>query len=210
MGIKFPKLSFDLLLAAILALLLATPFLEDDNGPILAGLMALVMFSGAYATSHKRWHLIVSAALGVPWLVLTLMGALVSDGPLQIVALSLFVLFTYYTSGVILTHVVRTKDVTRSLIAAGISVYFLLALGWAVIFAIIVILNPGAIHFPEGDGFIPFSSFLYFSITTITTVGYGDVYPVSAVARILAALEGAAGFLFIGVFIARLISQFRK
>ena len=210
MSKKFPNFSFVLLLGAILVLLLATPYLEDDHNPVLAALMALVLFSGAYATSYKRWHLVVSAALGLPWLVMTIMGGLVPGHPLQIVALSFFVLFTFYTSGVILSHVVRTKEVTRNLIAAGISVYFLLAIGWAMIFAIIVVLNPEAIYFPEGFGQISFSGFLYFSIASITTVGYGDVYPVSDIARILAVLESAAGFLFIGVFIALLISQFRK
>ena len=207
---EWPIFSFDFLLGAILALLLATPFLQDDHNPLLAGLLGLVLFSSAYATSYKRWHLVVSAGLGLPWLVITIVWGLTPESPVQLAGMSLFVLFAFYTSGVILGHVVRTKDVTRSLIAAGISVYFLLAIAWAVIFAIVEVITPGSIYFPEGTDALSFSSFLYFSIATITTVGYGDVYPVSDIARILAVLEGAAGFLFIGVFIARLISQFRN
>lgn len=205
---NWPIFSFDVLLGAILVLILATPFLERQDHPILPLLLGFVLFAGAYCTSYKRWHLVISAVLGVPWLVLTILGALESKDHLAIYALTFFVLFGIYTVVVILSHVARTKTVTRTLIAAGVSVYFLMAITFAVLFGVLQLITPGAIHFPEGDA-ATFSSFLYFSIASITTVGYGEVYPVTPLARILAVMEAAIGFLFIGVFIARLISQFK-
>ena len=49
---------------------------------------------------------------------------------------------------------------------------------------------------------------VYFSYITLTTVGYGDIAPVSNVARMLAITESMSGTLFVGVLIARLVSLY--
>ena len=51
--------------------------------------------------------------------------------------------------------------------------------------------------------------FVYFSFITLLTVGYGDVRPISGIARSLAMLEGIVGVLYIGVFISRLLSIYK-
>jgi hypothetical protein len=51
--------------------------------------------------------------------------------------------------------------------------------------------------------------FVYFSFITLLTVGYGDVRPISGIARSLAMLEGIVGVLYIGVFISRLLSLYK-
>jgi len=48
---------------------------------------------------------------------------------------------------------------------------------------------------------------LYFSVTTLTTAGYGDITPLAPVARCLAALEGVIGQLFPVLLLARLVSM---
>ena len=47
---------------------------------------------------------------------------------------------------------------------------------------------------------------LYFSFITLSTVGYGDITPVSKVARMLAAMEAITGLLYVAVLIARLVA----
>ena len=51
---------------------------------------------------------------------------------------------------------------------------------------------------------------LYFSFKTLTTVGYGDIYPESIAAKIFSNLEGIVGVMFPAVFIARLVGGFNK
>ena len=48
---------------------------------------------------------------------------------------------------------------------------------------------------------------LYFSLVTVTTVGYGDIAPATSVAQICAALEAALGTLYIAVLIGRIVGQ---
>jgi hypothetical protein len=51
--------------------------------------------------------------------------------------------------------------------------------------------------------------FLYFSLTTITTLGYGDIAPVGPTVRIWATLEAATGVFFMALLVARLITLYR-
>jgi voltage-gated potassium channel Kch len=50
---------------------------------------------------------------------------------------------------------------------------------------------------------------LYFSLITLSTIGYGDIVPLSGEARVLAALEGVTGVLYIAITVALLVSRFR-
>jgi Ion channel len=51
---------------------------------------------------------------------------------------------------------------------------------------------------------------LYFSLITLSTIGYGDIVPLSGEARILAALEGVTGVLYIAITVALLVGRFRS
>ncbi len=51
---------------------------------------------------------------------------------------------------------------------------------------------------------------LYFSLVTLSTIGYGDIVPLSGEARILAALEGVTGILYIAITVALLVSRFKS
>ena len=51
---------------------------------------------------------------------------------------------------------------------------------------------------------------LYFSLITLTTVGYGDIVPLSGMARILTALEGVTGVLYIATTVALLVGRFKS
>ncbi|HBG94898.1 MAG TPA: hypothetical protein DDY14_06145 [Chromatiaceae bacterium] len=80
--------------------------------------------------------------------------------------------------------------------AAG---YFLLALAWAVLFIQIENRTPGSFGLDTaGD---PGGQLIYFSLVTVTTLGFGDIVPVSAPARILTAIAAASGTLYIAILI---------
>ena len=98
-------------------------------------------------------------------------------------------------------------------ISASACIYILMALSWASAYALIAYVDPEAFHVSEalqsqlqpqtGSGF---SKFMYFSLVTITTLGYGDITPVSAVARSLSALEAFVGPFYLAVIVARLVA----
>jgi hypothetical protein len=103
----------------------------------------------------------------------------------------------------------RQRSVTSNMIFGAIVAYLLAAVGFAYLFEVEVLerLQPGAFSgIPEGASAEALGdALLYFSLVTLTTLGYGDIVPRSGVARPLAVLEGVFGTLYLAVMIARLV-----
>ena len=89
--------------------------------------------------------------------------------------------------------------------------FFLLAIVWTEAYKVLSFFQPHGFHpsmFPApGQGEVVHLRALYYSLSTITTVGFGDILPISATAQILSGLEASAGQLFLAVLIARLVSR---
>ena len=99
------------------------------------------------------------------------------------------------------------KKVNSDTIKGGISVFFLIGIVWALFYSIIATLDPQAFS-QSGDNIDLFDSIFYFSFTTLTTLGYGDITPVSDIARTLANLEAIVGMMYPAIYIARLVSLY--
>ncbi len=95
------------------------------------------------------------------------------------------------------------RTVTGDTIRGGIAVYFLMGILWAMFYQLVLLVQPDAIALPEHVG--QFSDLIYFSFTTITTLGYGDILPRTFMARNLTILESALGQIYLTVLIARLV-----
>ena len=95
------------------------------------------------------------------------------------------------------------RKVTIDTIVGGISVFLLIGDLWFLFFETIYLLNPAA--FTSSAETINSFDLLYFSFTTLTTVGYGDIAPVSPLAKVLTNLEGICGVMYPAVLIGRLV-----
>jgi hypothetical protein len=116
-----------------------------------------------------------------------------------------------------LRAVLREKEVTGETISMSISAYLLLGLNWALLYAVIYQLQPGAFRFegspvPIGesspDVLQVLPAFVYFSLITLTTIGYGDITPVTSQARYAALAEGITGQLYLTILVARLVALY--
>jgi hypothetical protein len=101
------------------------------------------------------------------------------------------------------------RSVTETHLYTAVSIYLLLGMTWFAIYCAIDTLYPGSIVYAgtvlahrEGE-------LLYFSLVTLSTIGYGDIVPVNPEVRMLAALEGLVGVLYIAITVAVLVSAFR-
>lgn len=92
-------------------------------------------------------------------------------------------------------------------LAGAVFGYFLMAMVWAMLFMQIELFRPGSFS-GLGSGNLA-SEFTYFSLITITSLGYGDILPASAIARVLSGFEVAGGTLYIAIFIGRVVGKFR-
>ena len=148
----------------------------------------------------------IAVLIGLPQLTFALLERLFPSQPFALPSLLLLALFYTYTIVRVLSYVLRTGDVTRDRLYGAVSVYLLLGVAWASVYAFVEALQPGSFAAANPT---PRIDFIYFSFVTLTTLGYGDITPVTDRAHSLALLEAVTGVLYIAVLIARLVSLYR-
>ena len=127
-------------------------------------------------------------------------------------ALSLDTLLLSYLILLISADVFTTKEVDADTICGSISVYLLISGVFATVYSIQLLVDPASFFLPEqpvgADASLgPDRLMAYFSLITITTVGYGDITPQSELARSLANLEAIIGQVYLTVLVARLVGS---
>ncbi len=122
-------------------------------------------------------------------------------------------LFFALAVSMVLRHLFERRAVRIDDILGTLCGYLLAAMAWANLFAALSLMQPDA-FFLQGVAHPDFARwherealFLYFSLTTITTIGYGDVTPVAPLARSAAMIEGVFGQFYIAVVVAQLVGS---
>jgi hypothetical protein len=110
--------------------------------------------------------------------------------------------------GMVIVKVFENGSITIHRVIGSILAYMLIGNVWAQIFQFLYIHVPGSLQISESISLsgVPHSVFLYFSFTTLTTTGYGEIIPVMAITRTLAIIEQLIGVLYPVVLIGRLVS----
>ncbi len=171
-------------------------------------LFSLILVSGVTAIAPGRAVTIAVAAFAVLELSLDWAGRLTGSAALAISATAGGVAYFVVLASLVLRQVLAEGKVTRHRVQGAIAAYLMLGMAWAYAYALLLLADPGALRFsstePRGDSRL--ETVFYFSFITLTTLGYGDVVPVSLAARRLAMLEGLTGQLFPAILLARLVA----
>ncbi len=209
---SFGRLRFFWLLVALLLLIVLGPVAEVTGlgGVTLLILFSLLLLASAYVASERLWGLIAAVGLAVPWAVLTWFQPFAGDVANALVADGLAISLLLYTLGLLLHRIVAVKESNFDILCGAAAVYLLIGVVWGVWFRFIETLMPGSFVLTGTSEAIGWSNFIYFSLATLTTLGYGDITPVSPVARVWATLEAVAGVLYVALLISRLVSLYRR
>lgn len=130
-------------------------------------------------------------------------------------AIGWLVFFSFVTWSQLRSLLIQRK-VTGETISLSISVYLLLGMCWALLYILIFLRWPGAFSFagsPELGAQLAanpersFPIFIYFSLTTLSTIGFGDITPVTLKARYAAVAEGISGQFYLAILVARLVGM---
>lgn len=120
-------------------------------------------------------------------------------------------LFFLLTGITLLGRALEPGHVTASRLQAAVCAYLLIGLGWALAFSVLEHAQPGAFHDPSGGSphdhavLAGFPHLIYYSFTTLTTLGFGDIVPKSPLARALTTIEAVMGQLYLALLVARLV-----
>jgi len=202
----FLEARLQFLLVALVILIIVYPFIEGIL--VLNVMLTVVLFTALYAVSQHRRQRVAALLLGVPWCISLWIYQWHPDHvALAVTGSALGALFLGYVTQVLLRHVIQADRVDAEMIYGAIAGYLLLGLVWAMLYAVIETLHPGSFARTATDGDIrPWSDLLYYSFVTLTTLGYGDVLPLSTRVRSLAILEAITGVFYVAVLVARLVS----
>ena len=119
----------------------------------------------------------------------------------------------------IVKKVMVSPEVDFDVICGALCGYLLLAMMWSLIYQVLALVWDGSFVRTGGQAVVPlshvpadqdWSSFIYFSFVTITTLGYGDITPGNSPAGHMAALEAVVGQFYMVVLVARLVGQYTK
>ena len=180
---------------------------------ILYQLLYVSMFAaGIYVASDNRRHLIITASTAVIFLGFGIWYALDPIDSWKVLTTYLALIpFQATVILVLLRYIFLTKVVTSDVIYATTSVYILLGAIFVPIYGILEALWPGS--FVDGarpDLPVVWQQLVYYSYATLTTMGYGDVLPVSWWARSFASAEAVIGVLYIAVLMGRLVGLYAQ
>jgi hypothetical protein len=207
------------LLIALLLLFALYPFIDQEVAETrhVGVFFAVVLVAGAYAVSHDRRFLAVAIVLAAGMLGAQWLAYAQHMNPITTaISRGFGLLFFLLTIIAILSNVLKSKTVTSDTIYGAICAYLLIGLMWTFLFCILEVLHPGSLleaGQPIATGHVAFPQFaminslIYYSLCTLSTVGYGDILPKSGPARAFSNLEAICGQMYLTILIARLVAM---
>ncbi|MFN5514721.1 MAG: potassium channel family protein [Cyanobacteriota bacterium] len=202
------------LFGAIIFLFFATSFLELNA---FWTLVLSILLSVTTLLAIRTFPLATFTKVSLRLLLFLALGInLVQESPalpnlslgLQVLSSALYALFLGLTILFLSQRFLQVTDVNTDVIIGSVSVYLLLGIFWFILYDILLNFNPDAFKGLGAPLRQSQNSLLYFSFTTLTTLGFGDITPVHPAAMGLANLEAIAGQLYPAILIARLVSLF--
>jgi voltage-gated potassium channel len=214
----FLERRFGVLLVIVLGLIIGPPILLGFGiaGGWFDGIVSLLVLAAICWLCFERRGRVFVLLFGIPSVLFSLGGhALAGTVSLSV----LFVghlcqaSFLFGAAVLIVKAIIETRSITLDSVSGAVCGYLFLGLGWAVTCAMIETVSPGSYKIneslvqPNEQSRSMQHVLTYYSFVTLTTLGYGDVTPVSPTARTFAWIEAGSGQFYLAVIVAGLVSM---
>jgi hypothetical protein len=207
------EVNFNYLLASLIVLMVALPVLDEhtpfDHPALLEIVFGSALILGVLSlTGDMREFLagLVAAVLGLVCAAVSFFSDLALFRHLMMGAGLVFFLQAIVYSA---RQVFLAAIVDRNKIVGAVCIFLLLALLWAILYQFLEVLIPGSFNgMTSGPDQNHLDRFVYFSLVTLTTLGYGDISPKTSLAGVLATLEAVVGVFYIAILVAALVGDF--
>jgi voltage-gated potassium channel len=173
-----------------------------------------IILSGIFSLHFSKKTRNILIISGVVTIFLTWLEIFIVNDVMKLAAFLSFFCFNVFITVFMIRHVARHKNVTVTILINSINGYLFIGLLGAVLLAMVEIfqdyflhIGSGAINF-AGSTSQGFHDYLYFSFVTMTTLGYGDITPVSSLAKSVTILIAVMGQLYLTMLVAMLVGKF--
>jgi len=141
-------------------------------------------------------------------LIIILINILFFDNNQSVSQYFLKILIVSITIVELFKEIFKTKIIDSHIISSAISIYVLVGIFWYLLFMFLLMIDPDSFDIRNFNPEMVSIDMIYFSFTTLTTLGYGDITPVSYTAKMWSITEAMMGVMFLAVMISRVVSLF--
>lgn len=204
---SFLENKYNRLMIALILIIVSFPFLQaiETRFPFITMVLLIAIIPALGVVLPLRAFLPLTTVGFLAFIIEILIRYRVLNVTERILlfVLALYAVFLLLAIIILIKKIMSRKVITSDTIKGGVSIYFLIGLLWMIFYMIMTGLNP--------DAFTNLSDkrvdFFYYSITTLTTLGYGDITPKSSYAKLLSTSEAFVGQVYIAIFIAQLVGM---
>jgi Ion channel len=200
------------LFITLLAMIALGPFIETQSGGILIRYLisSAVMLAAVAAVGRSVLSFVVVLALAAPALGLRWLSLDTGLSSLFDLALRFDAAVYAATIALLLRYVFDREVLTSDRLWGAAAAYLMIGVLWSFIYSIVDRALPQSFAIRGATEPMQMIDVLYFSFSTLTTTGFGDIVPLTAAARTAATLEGIIGQLFLAILIARLVGVYPR
>lgn len=202
------------LLTCLIILILFLPGISRDGRYLLVDIiLSLIIIASVSSLEFDKKTMKRLSYFGASALLLIWINKIVNYDIIKIISFIVLVCFFIYITLNMIIHIAQRRKVTAVTILNAINSYLLMGLIGSFLFAMTEIVHhyilgysTRAIQFAAGSG-SDFHDFIYFSFVTMTTLGYGDIIPVSSLAKSITILVSISGQLYLAILVAMLVGK---
>jgi voltage-gated potassium channel len=201
---------FLVLLILLLFFLVLTPFLDKliETRILMDVFLTAIFIFIIYSIRLKRSQAVIALFLVLPLIITSWSEYFIEIRTVSLLTRIFGALFFAYAAINILRIIAKSEEVDRETIFAAIVAYLLMALMWAFLYMTLERLSPGSFSFPDKGSWGEMMRYEYLSFVTITTLGYGDITPVTDQASALVLIEAFIGQIYLVVLVAWLVGMY--
>jgi len=205
--------NFVYLIFALIMLLLSTAlaqqFFPQSIQRLVQSTTVVTLLVAVWGIDSKYFILRKAFIFPIAILSVALFSAWLDRTGFDQLFLILLLSFFIFTSIQTARQVLFTGDIDRNKILGAICLYLLLGLIWAVLYTLLQLTLSNSFNNIENnqEWFTLFPEFIYFSFVTLTTLGFGDISPLSPFAKVLAYMEAIIGQFYLAILIASLVGS---
>lgn len=175
-------------------------FMNDTASLIAYGVVLLSLFS--IIKKNNSW---VRYIVGIALLAIVLLFFTDNRNVTAVVFTVSAITFMIAVT-ILINDIAHSKDVNKNVVIQAVSGYLLIGVVGVLVNAIILAYDPGGITI--SNDYHRFSSTIYYTFVTLTTIGYGEIVPVSVTARSISILTGVTGQIYLTVIIAMIVGKY--